>query len=57
MRETITFKVDSEWLCNFVRQRVFYEGVEFARGLELLKASFSGLDDETALAILTGTKR
>ena len=52
----LSFKVDSEWLCNFIRTRVYYEGVPFLEGLKLLKESFKGIEDSDALAILTGTK-
>lgn len=56
MEEKIFFKVDCEWLCNFVRQRVFWEGVSFTEGIQLLKESFR-TDDATAIAILTGNKK
>lgn len=55
--EHLTFKIDCEWACNLVRQRVYYEGVEFTEGLNLLKAMFQSLTDEDALCILTGTKK
>lgn len=56
MTKTIGFKIDCEWLCNFVRQRVYWEGLPFTDGIEQLRASF-GCSEEIALDILTGRKK
>lgn len=55
-REVLAFKIDCEWLCNFVRKRVFYEDLSFEKGLELLESSF-GIDRNTAFDILSGRKK
>ena len=55
--ETLSFKVDAEWLCNFVRQRVWYEGLPFTDGVKALVASFSGIDTALATDILIGRKK
>lgn len=58
MQEELTFKIDCEWLCNFVRQRVYWEGMDFQWGLDTLKTSFGDvLSEEDCFAILTGTKK
>lgn len=57
MKEKLCFKIDSEWLCDFVRARVFYEGVSFNRGKEILMASFRELTEEQAIEILKGKKK
>ncbi len=57
MTETLSFKIDCEWLCNFIRQRVYWEGMDFQWGLDTLKASFGSISDEDAFSILTGTKK
>lgn len=56
MQEVLFFKFDCEWLCNFVRQRVYWEGMPFLDGIAVLKDTF-GVDDDVALSILTGTKK
>lgn len=56
MTKTIGFKVDCEWLCNFVRQRVYYEGLAFTDGLKQIRASFN-CSEEIAFDILTGRKK
>lgn len=56
MQEVLFFKFDCEWLCNFVRQRVYWEGMPFSDGIAVLKDTF-GVDDDVALSILTGTKK
>lgn len=58
MKEQLTFKIDCEWLCNFVRQRVYWEGMSFQWGLETLQASFgNAITEEQAFSILTGVKK
>lgn len=57
MKERLHFRVDSEWLCNFIRTRVFYEGFPFEEGIRLLMASFKELTREQALEIFKGKKK
>lgn len=54
---SLTFQIDCEWLCNFVRQRVYYEGVEYSEGLKILKSSFNDLTSEQCDDILKGKKK
>lgn len=56
MREEVRFHIDCGWVCDFVRQRVYYEGLPYEDGLKLLKEMFS-CTDEIAVQILTGIKR
>ncbi len=53
--ETLSFQMDCEWLCDFIRNRIFYEGKSFSWGVETLEESF-GISEEIATEIITGTK-
>ncbi|MCM1322984.1 MAG: hypothetical protein NC218_02260 [Acetobacter sp.] len=56
--EELAFKIDCEWLCDFVRQRVYHEGQSFEWGIQTLLASFNGaITEEIAFQILTGVKK
>lgn len=55
MQQTINFSIDCEWLCNFVRDKVYYEGLDYSKGIDLLKESF-GINDEISDDILRGKK-
>lgn len=55
MTKTVHFGIDCEWLCNFIRDRVYWEGLEYSKGVELLKNSFD-LSDELCDDILRGKK-
>lgn len=57
MAEQLAFKVDCGWLCDFVRQRVYWEGVPFTEGVKLLTECVSGLDESLAVQILIGQKK
>lgn len=55
--EQLQFKIDTEWLCNFVRQRVWYEGLSYTDGLKTLVECLNGLSEEIADDILKGKKK
>lgn len=55
--ETLTFKIDTGWLTDFIRKRVYYEGVDFSEGVRLITECLPGVDRATAIAVLSGTKR
>lgn len=55
MTQKVHFGIDCEWLCNFIRDRVYHEGLEYSKGVELLKNSFE-LSQELCDDILRGRK-
>lgn len=57
MAETIQFKIDGEWLTEFVRKRVYQEGLDFNEGIEIFRASFPALSYDIARELLVGTKK
>lgn len=56
-REQLTFRIDTSWLTDFIRKRVYYEGVDFSEGVNLIMECLPGVDKATAIAVLSGTKR
>ena len=38
MKEALTFKIDGEWLTNFVRTRYWYEGLSYQEAFDLCKS-------------------
>lgn len=55
MIEKVGFSIDCEWLCNFIRDKVYYEGSTWSDGIKMLIKSF-GIDSDTADDILRGKK-
>lgn len=51
------FKVDCEWVCNFIRSRVYYENLPFDEGIKILMDSFNALSEDDAHKILEGEKK
>ena len=62
-RESIGFRVDCEWVCNFVRQRYWYEGMGYDWAMKTLIASFCIPENLIPIykkefhLILTGSKK
>lgn len=56
-KEKLTFRVDTGWFTDFVRNRVYYEGVPFDEGVKLITSCLSGVSEGLAISVLNGTKR
>lgn len=64
MKETLTFKIDGEWLTDFVRRRYWYEGLSYQEAFDLCKSILVpyGTEPDEAFTnvingILTGTMK
>lgn len=64
MEKSITFKIDGEWLTDFVRKRYWYEGLSYEDSFKLLEACLvppgseaSDFMYEAISGILTGKKK
>lgn len=62
MKETVAFKIDGEWLTDFVRRRYWYEGLAYQEAFDLCKSILVpyGTEPDEAFTnvingILTGT--